>query len=242
MSNLAEMLDAKIPRDAVSLREGGGKKKLSYLETWYVIDRMNKIFGHLNWSCETVELRLLSDTDKPTYLARVRIQVVTDSGRVVSKDGVGYGSDKNGMNPHEMAAKEAESDAFKRAAKNFGLSLGLALYAKDEDYIDDGTVANGVDSSVRGVAPVSEKPEAAKSIRPEKGAGKPVQVDAGTQPATREQINQLITEVSGVLVARRIKTLPELRQYMLQTFGVKTKEELTDEQAGAFHTYLKSIL
>lgn len=233
-AELAQDLDAKIPRDAVSTRDGGGGRKLSYVAYWYVVDRMNKIFGHLNWSNETVELREVPGGNKPTYIARVRVAVHLANGRTVFKDGVGYGSDKSGVNPHEMAAKEAESDAFKRAAKNFGLSFGLALYSKDEDMIDDG----------------EDKPAAAKGPKPTPSAtvapkAEPVpaqSANSGSKEEERKLLNELIGDTSKVVVSRRIKTATELKKYMADTFGIESKEKLSDEQAQQLLTYLKSIL
>jgi recombination DNA repair RAD52 pathway protein len=53
----------------------------------------------------------------------------------VPVSGVGYGDateyrESAPVTAHELAAKEAESDALKRALKNFGDQFGLALYDK----------------------------------------------------------------------------------------------------------------
>jgi len=108
---------------------------LSYFETWQVIDRLNQILGTENWSHQVLQITKL-EAEKPTYMAHVRL-TVNVGGVVTVKDGIGYGTDKGKYNPHEMAIKEAESDALKRAAKNLGRSVGLALYDKSQEYVSD---------------------------------------------------------------------------------------------------------
>lgn len=127
-------LDSNIPREAVKNREQAGVK-LSYLETWYVIDRLNQVLGTENWSHQVLTLTKLEE-DKPTYMAHVRL-TANIGGMITVKDGIGYGTGKGKYNAHEMAIKEAESDALKRAAKNLGRSLGLALYDKSQEFVED---------------------------------------------------------------------------------------------------------
>lgn len=133
---LDEMLDQKIPREVISERDGGGGRRLSYLEGWYVIDRLNKVFGATGWSKEITEVRNL-ETPKPSYLVKVRLTAVVQ-GLAVVKEGYGYGSDKSSNNPHELAIKEAVTDALKVAAKDLGMSMGLALYDKTQENVEDG--------------------------------------------------------------------------------------------------------
>ena len=229
--SIAELLDAKIPKDAVSQRDGGGKK-LSYLETYYVIDRMNQVFGHLNWSNETLELRQLTTEGKPSYIARVRVSVELN-GKYVFKDGVGYGSDKSGLNPHEMAAKEAESDAFKRAAKNFGISMGLGLYEKTGEFVDDGETQVAAKGPAKS-APATKAPPVAAQ-----GASEAVPV---SPPANRKELEDMITQMSKVVLAKKTKTLTEIKKYLTDTYGESDKTKLTDEQAQGVYTWLRSLL
>lgn len=232
-TEIAQELDAKIPADAVSKRDGGGKK-LSYLETYYVIDRMNKVFGHLNWSNETLELRQLPGDGKPTYIARVRVAVHLANGRIVFKDGVGYGSDKSGLNPHEMAAKEAESDAFKRAAKNFGISMGLGLYEKTGEFVDDGEETRP--------AAVAQGPQAApkSSVAPKVSSTASDSIPE-TPPTDRKQLEDMLASLSKVVNAKKVKTIPEIKKYFTETYGESDKTKLTTEQANAAYAWLRSL-
>jgi len=134
-------LDSKIPRDVISLRDGGGGRKLSYLEGWYVIDRLNKIFGPLGWSKQITDIKQVVNTTSrgefPAYLVKVKLSIHHGSLDVV-KEAYGYGADKSSQNAHELAIKEAVTDALKVAAKDLGMSLGLALYDKEQTNVDDG--------------------------------------------------------------------------------------------------------
>lgn len=134
------------PLDAARIKTraaGGNKPALSYLETHDVIRTANEIFGFGGWGHEIVDLRLIPGVtvtnaagDKNGvcvgYVCTVRLTVAG----CVPTSGVGYGDateyrESATVTAHELAAKEAESDALKRALKNFGDQFGLALYAKD---------------------------------------------------------------------------------------------------------------
>ena len=122
-----DFLKQPIDPKAVSSREQGGMQ-LSYLESWYVINEANRIFGFDGWWSETVQLDCVhSDEFLVTYIAKVKITV----GNVI-REGVGAGHGR-GQNvkqgdKHESAVKEAESDARKRALMQFGSQFGLSLY------------------------------------------------------------------------------------------------------------------
>lgn len=219
--------DEKIPREEVSVREGGGGKKLSYLESHYVIARMNAVFGTMGWDAETVEMRQVNkETDKPAYVSKVRISAIVkteDGGYMkVVKEGYGFGADKSALNPHEMAVKEAESDAFKRAARQFGMSLGLALYSKDQENVAE--------------APKKETDyEHAQRVgfnlepSPSKVSGQ----------INREALNKSINAMSKVVISKRLKTLDELKADMKSQYGVDSTQALSDAQANELFAKLE---
>lgn len=239
---ICKELDAKIPRDVVSLREGGGGKKLSYLEGHYVIDRLNKVFGHLSWASETMEMEQLP-TENVSYRARVRITVRGPDGVVVSHDGYGYGSDKSKHTPHELAVKEAETDALKRAAMKFGMSMGLALYDKTQENVDDG------EENKATVQKRTTKPTPAAGVEgiPAKSAA-PVTLKAvennipESPPEDRKTLNDLLSAMSKVIVQKRIASVPEILGEMKKKFNTDRKEELTDDQAKAFYGELRGMI
>lgn len=142
-------LQKKLDPAHIAKREQSGKQ-LSYVEGWHVIAEANRIFGFDAWNRETVTLLETSrdlvhikgyqgkpdyDQWRVSYLARVRITV----GDII-REGTGYGS---GMakpealgDAIESAAKEAETDAMKRALMTFGNPFGLALYDKSHANVE----------------------------------------------------------------------------------------------------------
>ncbi len=142
ISTLAEALDQPLDAKRVKSRQaGGGRPALSYLETHDVIRTANAIFGFGKWGHEIVELRPIApvtvhgkDGNPGVAVGYVCIVRLTVEG-CVATSGVGYGDaveyrESAAVTAHELAAKEAESDALKRALKNYGDQFGLALYDK----------------------------------------------------------------------------------------------------------------
>lgn len=145
-----EKLEADLSADRVKQRQGAGSRTFSHIEGWDAIRQANEVFGFDGWARELIELREVWAGQKPgyqgkppkdavAYVARVRITVYAGE-RVVIREGVGFG---NGEGPnlgdaHELAAKEAETDAMKRALSTFGWGFGLALYDKQQRHVSDG--------------------------------------------------------------------------------------------------------
>jgi len=139
-----EKLIAPLDRKHVKERTQGGRP-LSYIEGWHVIREANRIFGFGGWHRETEEMRCVVEKEreigrdkKPgwsvTYVARVRIAV---GGTCRDGTGTGSGIDVDLGQAHESAAKEAETDATKRALMTFGYPFGLALYDKSQEHVVD---------------------------------------------------------------------------------------------------------
>ncbi len=255
------VLDEKIPRDVISKRDGGGGRQLDYLETWYVIDRLNKVFGNLGWTQETVFIGEITglDIQKPTYMAKVRITVFREddkgnvTGSSVTHEGVGYGNDKGAQNPHELGMKEAESDALKRAAMKFGLSMGLALYDRSQENVDEGTEVKpkagaGNTKRVAVKEPAGSK-DAAKPadarapivVNPESSAGGAAKAVSSTAK-TRDDVNGLINSTSRVAISKKLYTKDSLLGYMQEKYQTQDKTTLTDVQAGEFLKYLETVI
>lgn len=143
-----EALKAPLNRANVKQRAQAGRK-LSYLEGWKAIEEANRIFGFSEWSSQTVEIRCVSEASRKigqqqkdghsvSYVARVRVEVITEGGVVVREGvGAGHGIDADLGLAHESAIKESETDARKRALMTFGNPFGLALYDKDQANVVD---------------------------------------------------------------------------------------------------------
>ena len=128
-SDIKADLAAPLDKAHVAERKGPGGKMLSYLPTWHVIDEANRIFDYDGWCSETEVLRVEKGPEgkfgNETWLvaAKVRVTVRSSEGIIWFHEGVGFG---NG--DYELAYKEAESDAKKRAFMNYGNPFGLPLY------------------------------------------------------------------------------------------------------------------
>lgn len=140
VEQITELLNQPLSRENVKARRGESPKPLSYIESHHAIREANRIFGFFGWNSETLEVTCFRETaDEVWYRSRVRVTVLCGD-RVVFRDGTGYGDAKNSRNlgkAHEKAMKEAESDAQKRAFRQFGDQFGLALYDKDQEHVVD---------------------------------------------------------------------------------------------------------
>ena len=140
VEELGKKLDIRNVKDRV----GGGGMRLSYIEGWFAIKEANRIFGFGQWDRRLEELTMTSEIEEDhgsgkrwrvSYLAKVQIfvQVPAAKESIVREGiGAGHGISRNPGEAHEAAAKEAETDAMKRALMTFGNSFGLALYDKDQ--------------------------------------------------------------------------------------------------------------
>ncbi len=139
----SELLGQKLPQSAVKQRKQGGGN-VSYIEGHHAIREANRIFEFDGWERFTDFMSLVqceqgqTDADrrwKVAYVAKVRVVACG-----VTREGYGFG---NGLNAdlgsaHELAVKEAETDAMKRAMMTFGDPFGLALYDKTQANVDKG--------------------------------------------------------------------------------------------------------
>jgi DNA recombination protein Rad52 len=229
MDKLKELqleLDKKIPASAVAEREGTRGAKLSYLHGHYVINRLNTIFGSLGWASDIKHIEKLfegrvagsrGETNYVSYRATIRI-VVEHGGIRTEHTDIGFGDGQDSNNPgkaHELALKEAVTDGIKRCAKNLGMSMGLALYDKDQPNVED-EAPKKVDSVLTTALPSAK-------------------LDLGK---TLEQIGV----TSKVLVAKQYIKLEDLKAVLKDKYGVGTKESLNGEQAAELLGTLKNLL
>jgi DNA recombination protein Rad52 len=112
--------------------------ELSYIEGWFTIAEANRIFGFDGWSRETTHIACVWEGSfggraACNYTAKVRISVHTGVRDIIREgSGFGGGSGNTSGEAHEMAIKEAETDAMKRALVTFGNRFGLALYDPEQ--------------------------------------------------------------------------------------------------------------
>ena len=88
----------------------------------------------------------------------------------------------------------------------------------------------------------SPTPVARKEVKTEVQPVLPKSEEKKSQKATnRAQVNESIRSASLVLVGKKKKTQAEL-QSLVETFGAKTKEELSEEKAKELLTKLKELI
>lgn len=141
-----KLLEAPLDSAKVRTRPQAGRD-LSYIEGWHAIAECNRIFGFGNWErhtdyCKEVSRTEFSQKHKVGYEAKVRV-IVRQEGQEIVREGTGHGSGiaKDLFDAIEGAAKEAETDAMKRALMTFGNPFGLALYDKEQKNVEDTSAA-----------------------------------------------------------------------------------------------------
>lgn len=178
---------ADLPPDRVASRTQSGRE-LSYVEGWWVIGELNRIFGPGGWSydVDTRETVRLNEPDpkgdgrgtrwRVSYSAKCRLTVGTCT---IGDVGHGHGIDRDCGNAIESAEKEAATDALKRAAKSLGWRLGLALYDKTQEHVREEAPQPKSDAEIAQIlARMSESPEAKQRIWHELDAATKAQVKA----------------------------------------------------------------
>lgn len=123
-----------------------GNITLSYIEGHDILDTANRIFGYGNWSYNVTSLEQVSSELNQNqnqvicYKAVVNVTVydMTHS-KSVSREDVGFGTGiaKTLADAHEGGAKEAVTDAVKRALRSFGKQYGLSLYGSSKANINN---------------------------------------------------------------------------------------------------------
>lgn len=173
---LRAALDAPLPRDKVKSRSQAGET-FAYVDGYYVIERLNEVFGHL-WSFRHTPPAEVMRYERETRNGKNLVVIFQVHGRLEAagtfREDVGVGvCDMRTDNPAsglEKALKEAVTDCLKRCSKGFGPSFGLALYDKNRAAVGLSTTANGllaeldtmataeaVTAWVNGVAPMVAK-------------------------------------------------------------------------------------
>lgn len=153
MPDIIQELQKPLTSDRVKVfgSNAGAKKGLSYVEGHDVISEMNRVFGFA-WSNQVASLNHVSTREyerngkkmvEVTYECIVQVAAeipVGDKLYKIQHDGVGGGSSSmpeySTGEAYEFAAKNAETDALKRACMKYGDRFGLALYEKEQSRVE----------------------------------------------------------------------------------------------------------
>lgn len=137
-----QTLNSELDSSRIKTREKGNIS-LSYIEGHSAIETANNVFGFGNWDYAISKLEQVSQevnqnqNNVVCYEAVVQVLVHNDNhSQDVSREDVGFGTGvaKTLADAHEGAAKEAVTDALKRALRSFGNQFGNSLYSKDKNH------------------------------------------------------------------------------------------------------------
>lgn len=156
-----DILVAPIPSYLIQEREGGGKKKLSYISGSTVTDMLNSTFGYTwswiakkEWIQESIPffnsyakagpgVEMTSHNGKAGawtdqgpvahVLGVLTVYMKDENGLTMAIEKTGYGSKSilGKQNDQESVFKSAGTDALKKAASLFG--IGLELYRNEDE-------------------------------------------------------------------------------------------------------------
>ena len=137
-----DILNQELDICRIKTREKGNIS-LSYIEGHDVIETANKVFGFGNWSYSISKLEQVSQEQNQNqnhvicYKAIVQVLIHSENHtQEVKREDVGFGTGvaKTQADAHEGAAKEAVTDALKRAMRSFGNQFGNSLYDKTKNH------------------------------------------------------------------------------------------------------------
>lgn len=127
----------KTPKEHVKYRQGRGSMQLAYVETGYMIDRLNKIFNYM-WSFEIMEKSQNQSLTQVQVRGRLTGYIVIPSSppivQPIVKEQYGSAEIKQFSTGHPKAGtpmdigddfKSAASDALKKCASMLGIAADL---------------------------------------------------------------------------------------------------------------------
>lgn len=142
-----ELLKKDVPANQIKTKPGRGSPP--YVDGHYVITALNEIFGHGEWSFETISIekafepfqvvdRTSEGRELPpkwvvAYQAMGSISFFVPGATratIYTDTGLCDGKDASLASAIDVAAKGAVTDCLKRCARHLGPYLGLSLYEK----------------------------------------------------------------------------------------------------------------
>lgn len=130
-------LNQRLPQSAIKQKQGGGGRKLDYVNSGTLIQAMNDSVGNLGWNTKLILLekafeRQVGSKINLGFRATVAVEVIGHNAHTETAVSNLTGEESNYGDLLDNAAKSAVTDATKRAIRLFG--PGLDLY-KPVNYV-----------------------------------------------------------------------------------------------------------
>lgn len=113
------LIKGHTPAEFIKERPGRGGKTFNYVETYYVVDQLNKLFG-FRWNFEIISEEI---TDKEATV-KGRLTAHASDGQTIVKEQFGEADRQAGVPPGDTK-KGAASDCLKKCASLFGIALDV---------------------------------------------------------------------------------------------------------------------
>ncbi len=208
-----ELLSAPTPQKFIKRRKGRGGMSFDYVETNYVLARLNATFM-FDWDNEIIEQ--IIDKDENQIATKVRLIVRFADGKVVKKDAWGGAEIKRIRETKKIMdlandLKASESDAIKKAASMLGVCWdvysGMTKNGKSEGKSKAKSKSKGLDDY-----PETDKNDEYRTI-----------------PLVVEGTSIMVTKFEALDYFKKAKVALGDKQYyeILGTFGCEKSNELT---------------
>jgi hypothetical protein len=228
------------PPKFIKKRVGRGGKVYDYIETSYVIGRLNAIFN-FNWNLETVWHEV--DKVEKQVAVRVRLTVKFVDGKEVVKEAFGSSEVKMNKTGDQVDLaddlKAAQSDGMKKAASLLGIGWdvysGLAKAAPescDTDEEDD-FLANPKPQQEHTTAPIEDDQDRFRTINLQLANGRRVQVSkyealgyfGKLKDALGEDAYRAVLKLNGYNKSNEVPPdkIPTMYKVLVDAFRSKTK-------------------
>ena len=149
----AQIVELEKKLDPAHVKPAPQGKYGDYIEGWHAIAEANRIFGYDGWAYDVQQITLTNEENnggkhRVGYMAHVKVNAL---GTVRGDVGHGQGFGKSLGDAHDSEAKEAVTDALKRALRSFGNPFGLALYDKTKANVGVEAGDNEIEAAIEGV-------------------------------------------------------------------------------------------
>ena len=217
--DIQKKINEEVKQKHLKMRDGGGNKKLSYVENGYVQTRLDEVFGAENWDYEITQHPkiVLEDTTESKYNGQPRILhvfVATASVRltvrfrvgdqvytkVVEDSGACDANDQRKAEAIQMALKGAITDAKKRAATDIGNTFGRSLQNGVQPYsVGEFDLESSVNRTENTQTSAAEKPA-------DKPVDKPVEktVEKSTEKTTDKPADKAVEKKNEKAVEKPV--------------------------------------